>query len=159
VIKKLRLTTLSRYGTRAIFDIAYHSAGLPVQVKDISKRQKIPYRYLGQIFHGLKKANIVESVRGPRGGYVLAKDPKKITVGDIIKAMREHTYPVYCVDGETERSKECDRSEQCVTRLIWREAGEVITKFFYSVTISDLCEKAIKIGVRRDMKHQFDYNI
>jgi len=65
----VRLTTKSRYGARAIFDIAYHSSGLPVQIKDISQRQQIPQRYLEQIFHKLKKAKIVKSVRGPGGGY------------------------------------------------------------------------------------------
>ena len=64
----MRLTTKSRYGTRAIFDIAYHSVGMPVQIKDISKRQEIPPRYLEQIFHKLKGANIINSVRGPGGG-------------------------------------------------------------------------------------------
>ena len=98
----MRLTTKSRYGTRAIFDIAYNSAGMPLQIKDISKRQEIPPRYLEQIFHKLKGANIINSVRGPGGGYVLARDPSKITVGDIVKAMKEPIDPVFCVEDENE---------------------------------------------------------
>jgi len=155
----MRLTTKSRYGARAIFDIAYHFAGIPVQIKDISKRQEIPQRYLEQIFQKLKKANIVKSVRGPGGGYVLAKNPNKITVGDIIQAMREPIDPVFCVDDETKRSKKCSKAEQCVTRLVWKEAGERITKFFDSITISGLCEKARDMGIKKDMKHPFDYSI
>ena len=84
---------MSRYGTRAIFDIAYHSTGLPVQVKDIAERQQIPIKYLEQIFHKLKKADFIKSERGPGGGYVLTKDPGEIKVGDIIKAVKEHTDP------------------------------------------------------------------
>jgi len=155
----MRLTTKSRYGARAIFDIAYNSAGMPVQIKDISKRQEIPPRYLEQIFHKLKGANIINSVRGPGGGYVLARDPSKITVGDIVKAMKEPIDPVFCVDDGSENNKECNRSEQCVTKQIWKEAGEKITKYFDSVTISDLCERAKNMGVKKDMKHPFDYSI
>lgn len=154
----MRLTTKSRYGARAIFDIAYHFAGVPVQIKDISKRQEISQRYLEQIFQKLKRANVVKSVRGPGGGYILAKDPNKITIGDIIKAMREPIDPVFCIDDKTKKNKNCSRAKQCVTRLIWREAGEKVTEFFDSVTIYDLCEKARNMGVKKDM-HPFDYSI
>lgn len=155
----MRLTTKSRYGVRAIFDIAYNYAGMPVQIKDISKRQEIPLRYLEQIFHKLKKSKIVKSVRGPGGGYVLTRDPNKITVGDIIRAMRESMELVFCVDNENGSSKRCSRAEQCVTRLVWEEAGEKIAKFFNSVTISDLCKRARNMGVKKDVKHKFDYSI
>lgn len=155
----MRLTTKSRYGTRAIFDIAYHSAGVPVQIKDISQRQEIPPRYLEQIFQKLRKANIVKSVRGPGGGYVLVKDPHEISVRDIIQAVREPIDPVFCVDKEARHNKNCSKSRQCVTRLVWEEAGEKITEFFDSITIGDLCERARNLGVKKDMKHPFDYSI
>ena len=155
----MRLTTKSRYGSRAIFDIAYHSAGRPVQIKDISRRQEIPQRYLEQIFQKLKKAKIVKSIRGPGGGYVLAKDSKEITVGDIIKAVREPIDPVFCVDNENKPNKKCSRADQCVTRLIWREAGERMTAFFDSVTINDLCEQGKSMGIKKDVKHPYDYSI
>ena len=157
--ENLRLTTMSRYGARAVFDIAYHSLGLPVQIKDICKRQKIPQRYLEQIFMRLKQADILGSIRGPKGGYVLKKDPDKITVGDILKAVKDNTYPVFCGDPDNENGRECSKSAQCVTRLIWKEAGEKITQFFSSVTISSLCERGVRLGVRKDMKHSFDYII
>jgi len=155
----MRLTTMSRYGVRAIFDIAYNSAGMTLQMKDISRRQGISARYLEQIFHKLKKANIVESVRGPSGGYVLADDPDKITVGDICKAVNEPIYPVFCVDPETKSSEKCRRSEMCPTRLIWKEAGEKITEFFDSITFISLCERAKRLGIKKDVKHPFDYSI
>ncbi|HSH70526.1 MAG TPA: Rrf2 family transcriptional regulator, partial [Deferrisomatales bacterium] len=75
----MKLTTKSRYGVRAIFDIAYHAGGLPAQIKDISDRQRISPRYLEQIFQKLKKAGILGSKRGPKGGYFLLKEPKEIT--------------------------------------------------------------------------------
>lgn len=155
----MRLTTKSRYGTRAIFDIAYHSAGIPVQIKDVSKRQSIPPRYLEQIFHKLKKANIVKSVRGPGGGYLLTSDPKKISVGDIIRAINEPMNPVFCVDTTDGHHDKCSQTEQCITRKIWIEAGKKITDYFDSITINDLCERAREIGITKDLKHPFDYSI
>ena len=155
----MRLTTKSRYCARAIFDLAYHSSGVPVQIKDISQRQEIPQRYLEQIFHKLKEAKIVKSVRGPGGGYLLARPPEKITVGDIIQAMREPIDPVFCVDQETDTAKKCSREEECVTRQVWKEAGEKITQYFDSVTIDDLCERAKDMGIKKDMKHPYDYSI
>ena len=155
----MRLTTKSRYGARAIFDIAYNSAGMPVQIKDISKRQGIPPRYLEQIFHKLKKADIVKSVRGPGGGYVLTNDPKKITVGDIIRAIKEPINPVFCVDEKDGHNKNCGKADQCVTRQVWKEAGGKITEYFDSVTINDLCERAREMGITKDIKHAFDYCI
>ncbi len=107
----------------------------------------------------LKQADMAGSIRGPKGGYVFKKDPDKITVGDILKAVKEHTYPVFCVDPENENGRKCSRSAQCVTRLVWKEVGEKITKYFNSVTISSLCERALRLGIKKDMKHSFDYII
>ena len=70
----MRITTTSRYGVRALFDVAYHGGGQPTQIKDIARRQKISQRYLEQIFNKLLKAGLLKSRRGPRGGYMLAKD-------------------------------------------------------------------------------------
>ena len=155
----MRLTKMSRYGTRAIVDIAYHSLGLPVHAKDVSERQKIPSKYLEQIFHKLKKSGIIKGTRGPSGGYVLAQDPGKITVGDIIRGVQEQTSLVHCVDPETEDYESCHREGQCVTRLLWKEAGRKVADLFDSVTIFDLCEKAGKLNVKRDVRHSYDYSI
>jgi Rrf2 family protein len=155
----MRLTTMSRYGTRAIFDIAYHSTGLPVQVKDIAERQQIPMKYLEQIFHKLKKADFIKSERGPGGGYVLTKDPKKITVGDIIKAVKEHTDLVSCVCDSAVDGKACEREDQCVTRAVWQKAARQITEHFNSVTMADLCEDARRKNVKREARHSFEYSI
>jgi Rrf2 family protein len=150
---------MSRYGTRAIFDISYHSLGLHVHAKDVSERQKIPLNYLEQIFHKLENTGIIKGTRGPRGGYVLAQDPGKITVGDIIRAVQEKTSLVRCIDPEAENYESCTMERQCVTRLLWKEAGIKVMDLFDSVTISDLCEKASKINVKRDVRHSYDYSI
>ena len=152
----MRLTTMSRYGARAIFDIAYYSTGLPVQVKDIAKRQQIPIRYLEQIFHKLKKGNFIKSERGPGGGYVLTKDPRKITVGDIFKAVREETDIVPCVCDSVEKRTLCGRKDQCVATSVWKEASQHIKNYLNSVTIADLCEDARRKNLKSNVKDTVD---
>jgi len=154
----MRLSTQSRYGVRAIFDISYNSEGLETQVKDISRRQGISPRYLEQIFQKLKKAGIVGSKRGPSGGYFLNKKAEEITVGDIIRITEGCIDPVLCIDPE-ESSQPCDRLGECVTRLIWNEAGNRLKEYFDSVTVKDLCRMAQKMGVRKELDQRFMYYI
>ena len=153
----MKLTTMTRYGTRAVFDIAYHSIGLPVPVQEISTRQEIPIRYLEQIFHKLKRAKLLKSKKGPAGGYVLALAPEQITVGDIMRAVKEPLDLVFCV--KAENGKDCHRAEQCVTRPVWEEARRLIKDYFDSITITDLCENARLKDVKKISKHPFDYSI
>lgn len=145
----MRLTTMSRYGTRAIFDIAYNFTGAPVQVKDIAERQQIPVKYLEQIFHKLKKAAFIKSERGPGGGYRLTKDPAEITVRDIIRAVQEDTDLVACVCLSSDKGLPCEREGQCVTRAVWKEAAGRMKEYFTSVTIADLCAEAQKKNLTR----------
>jgi Rrf2 family iron-sulfur cluster assembly transcriptional regulator len=155
----MKLTTMSRYGTRAIFDIAYNSTGFPVQVKDIAERQQIPIKYLEQIFHKLKKTDFLKSERGPGGGYVLTKDPGEITVGDIIRAVREDTDLVSCVCDSANNGKPCVREDQCVTRAVWQKAARQISDYFNSVTMMELCEEARRKNVKKAAGHPFEYSI
>ena len=148
------LTKMTRFGTRAVFDIAYNSSGLPLQVKDIAKRQELPLKFLEQIFHKLKKADFIKSVRGPSGGYVLAKDPREISIGDIVRAVDEPLDLICCVSNE----KSCGRTEQCPTRPIWQETSRRIKEYLDSVTIADLCEDACKKGLKQELNHPFDYH-
>ena len=154
----MRLSTQSRYGVRAIFDIAYHSEGLETQVKEISRRQGISQRYLEQIFQKLKKGGIVASKRGPTGGYFLNKKPEDITVGEVIQITEGGINPVLCVNPE-DSSQPCEKSGECVTQIIWNEAGKRLKEYFDSVTIRDLCIKAKEIGIKRDLDKRFMYYI
>ncbi len=149
----MRFSTQSRYGVRAIFDIAYHGRGKGVQVKDIARRQEISPRYLEQIFQTLRNVGIISSKRGPTGGYSLAKAPEEIRVGDIIRVTEGGFDPVSCVYPEV-TGKNCSRIPDCVTRLIWKEVGEKIEGFLNSVTIRDLCRKAEVLGIRREPHHR-----
>jgi len=154
----MRLSTQSRYGVRAIFDIAYNSEGLETQVKDISRRQGISQRYLEQIFQKLKRAGIVGSKRGPSGGYFLNKKPEHITVGEIIRITEGSITPVLCVNPEDSKQP-CERFEECVTQIVWNEAGKRLTEYFDSVTIKDLCKLAGEKGIKKDLDKRFMYYI
>jgi Rrf2 family protein len=143
---------------RAIFDIAYHSEGLETQVKYISRRQGISQRYLEQIFQKLKRGGIVGSKRGPSGGYFLNKKPEDITVGEVIRITEGDIAPVLCVDPE-DSSQPCKRSGECVTQIVWSEAGNRLKEYFDSVTIKDLCKLAGEIGIKKDLDKRFMYHI
>jgi len=154
----MRLSTQSRYGVRAIFDIAYHSEGLETQVKDISRRQGISQRYLEQIFQKLRRAGVVGSKRGPAGGYFLGKKPEDITIGEIVQITEGSIKPVRCVDPE-DSTRHCERSGECVTQTVWSEAGKRLAEYFDSVTINDLCRLAKEMGIKKDLDKRFMYYI
>ena len=154
----MKLSTQSRYGVRAILDIAYNSEGLETQVKDISRRQGISPRYLEQIFQKLKKGGILVSKRGPRGGYSLSKRPEDITVGEIVKITEGSIDPVPCLS-PGDPSQPCERADECVTRVIWNEAGLRLKEYLDSITIKDLCEMAYKMGVKKELDKRFMYYI
>ena len=155
----MRLSTKSRYGLRALFDIAYNSGTLPAQIQDISRRQEISPRYLEQIFQSFKKAGILKSKRGPQGGYFLARKPEEITVREILVAAEGDTLLVDCT-GEGKRKKaECSFDGSCVTQTVWRDACEKLNEYFSGVTLKTLCERGHSMGIKREQDHRFTYYI
>ena len=144
----MRLSTKSRYGVRALFDIAYHSQGLPTPIKEISRRQEVTPRYLEQIFQRLKKAGIVKSVRGPKGGYYLSRKPEEVVVSDIIRAMGESIEPIFCARPLKGR-KRCRRESKCPARVVWIEAGRRLVEYLDSVSLAGMCKMARELGVER----------
>jgi Rrf2 family transcriptional regulator, iron-sulfur cluster assembly transcription factor len=157
----MKISTQSRYGLRALFDIAYHSAGQSTQVKDISSRQGISPRYIEQIFQKLKKAGIIKSVRGPSGGYYLAKKLDEITVGDVVRATEgKNIELVFCVNQAKESAwATCDRASRCVVRDVWKEASDRLMDYFNSVTLQGLCMEAQSKGIERAIDKHLMYHI
>ena len=155
----MKLSTKSRYGLRALFDMAYHSGNLPVQVKDISRRQKISPRYLEQIFQGLKKAELLGSKRGPQGGYFLLRKPEEITVQDIVAATEGGIFLVDCVDKIASDKGNCEFDSHCVTQTVWDQASKNLRDYFSSVTLKDLCDNAKEMGIEKELDHRFMYFI
>ena len=155
----MKLSTKSRYGLRALFDIAYNSGNLPAQIQDISRRQDISPRYLEQIFQSLKKAGILKSKRGPQGGYCLSRSPEDIFVRDIIVATEGDVTLVDCVGGKRKKKNDCPFSGCCVTQTVWDEASAKLNEYFASLTLKTLCERGQELGLKREQDHRFMYYI
>lgn len=155
----MRLSTKSRYGLRALFDMAYNSGTLPAQIKDISRRQDISPRYLEQIFQSFKKAGILKSKRGPQGGYYLARNPEQITVREILAAAEGDTLLVECGGPGKRKKEECGFDGSCVTQMVWREACEKLNEYFSGLTLKNLCERGHAMGIKREQDHRFTYYI
>ena len=135
--KAVKLSTRGRYAVRAMLDLALQSGDGPTLIKDISERQQISCLYLEQLFTRLKAAGLVRSVRGPRGGFMLARPPREIRFSDIVKAMEGSTAPVECVDN----AMLCSRADFCVTRRVWSEVKEAMDRVLTATTLEDLAER------------------
>lgn len=138
----LRLSTKGQYAVRAIVSLACHSGDNPVTLKDISAEEGISLSYLEQLFVKLRKGKIVKSVRGPGGGYVLAKAASSISVGEIISVVEEPLNPVACLDDD---SAGCDRAASCTTQRVWKCLADKIAEFLGSVSIEDLSREALAL--------------
>jgi Rrf2 family protein len=155
----MRLSTKSRYGLRALFDIAYNSGGQPAQIQDISRRQQISPRYLEQIFQSLKKNGILTSKRGPQGGYVLAKSPDQITVSDVLRATEGDLQLVECRVVKGRRKQPCEYDGGCVTQTVWQEASEKLNEIYSAITLKTLCDRGYAMGVKKETDDRFVYMI
>jgi Rrf2 family iron-sulfur cluster assembly transcriptional regulator len=144
----MKLSTRSRYGTRLLLDMAQHYNQGPVQLGDIARRQDISVKYLEQIIIPLKKAHLIETRRGPKGGHVLAKPPAEITVAEIVTLLEEGVSLVEC----TEHAEVCGRADTCPTRLIWKEASQAMFNSLNSITLADLVEKA-RVAEKQEFSH------
>lgn len=155
----MRLSTRSRYGVRALFDMAYNSGTHSVQIKDISRRQDISPRYLEQIFQNFKKAGILKSIRGPEGGYFLARTPDQITLREIIEAAEGDVLIVGCLNSGKGEKVACIFDTNCATQLVWQEATELLYDYFTKTTLKTICEKAQTLGIKREFDHSYTYYI
>jgi len=136
----MKLSTKTRYGTRAILDLAVHYGEGPILVKDIARRQGISKKYLDHIITALKTAGLVKSFRGAHGGYVLAKDPSSIKLSEVIQALEGPLAPVDCVDDPSI----CPRSPYCITIEVWTSIKRAIFNVLDSFTLQDLVDKQKK---------------
>ncbi len=147
----MRLTTKGQYAVRALVMLMILGDDGPVTLKEISDAEDISLNYLEQLFSKMRKGNIVKSIKGPGGGYILARDSRDIKIGEIIEVVEETISPVACVDDGANAESCCDRSHKCTTQWLWAELGSRIKDFLDSVTIKDLFEEAKKRGVAGDI--------
>lgn len=136
----MRLSTRGRYALRAMIDLALHADEGPVLRSDIAERQEISAHYTEQLFVKLRRAGLIESVRGPGGGYILAKSVDQIRAGDIIRTVEGPIALVHCVAAQQETA--CHRVDSCVTHLLWKRLSDKVAEVLDSVTLKDLCDQA-----------------
>ena len=130
----MKLSTRSRYGTRMVLDLAKRFNEGPVRIRDIAEREGISVKYLEQLVIPLKQANFIKSIRGPKGGHMLARSPEEITVGDVVKALEGGVSFTVCV----ENPDKCERSPECLTRDIWEAASKAMYDKLDSMTLAGL---------------------
>lgn len=133
----MKISTKARYGLRALVDLAIHSSGEQVALQQIAKRQELSTNYLEQVFSLLKKSNIVKSIKGSQGGYILAGKPNEITVGDIIRAIEGD---ILIVEEEYEAATSLIQRnmQKCIQESVWDKMTESICSVIDEMTLDDL---------------------
>ena len=151
----MKMSNKARYAVRALFDIAYHGRGEATQVKVIAERQAVPPRFLEQIFQDLKRANLVHSRRGPRGGYALMRSPETIRIGDVIRALEGPTV-FGSADGD---APEGDSDSRAITEAAFDTLASAVDDALNSQTLAQLCARAEESNVRRSATQRYVYSI
>jgi Rrf2 family iron-sulfur cluster assembly transcriptional regulator len=136
----IRITTQGRYALRAMVDLTLHAGNGPVARCDIAERQDISADYVAHLFQKLQDAGLVEGVRGPGGGYRLARDADEIGAGDVVGAVEGPVALVHCVAPDSGSS--CNRVDGCVTHLLWKRLSMLMRDFLDAVTLQDLADEA-----------------
>ena len=139
-MEHLKVSTRARYGVRALADIAGQKSEGPVQLKDIAWRQEISVKYLEQIFAQLRAAGLVRGLRGPRGGYLLAKPPQSMTIREVVEVLDGSLSLVDCVDDKDA----CKRSKGCSARALWTQISDGLRQSLSSFSIADMDMPSVK---------------
>jgi Rrf2 family iron-sulfur cluster assembly transcriptional regulator len=149
----MKLSTKGRYAVMALADIALQAGQRPVTLAAVAERQDISLDYLEQLFLKLRKAGLVESARGPGGGYRLARDAEDIRISEIVLAVDEPLQVTRCIGDAIEG---CARGEKCLTHDLWSALGRQIYGFLSAVTLGDVVNRrnlALQASIRRAMLH------
>lgn len=152
----LQLSRKTRYALEAVVDIAYNARPDPVQSKEITERQGIPQRYLEQVMQQLVRAGILRGVRGPRGGYRLARERRRITVADVVRVVAETD--TNGVDDGADADGGSALGHQVVRPLLGELQAE-LTARLEAITIEDLCQRASAAGIQTATREHADFTI
>ncbi|MBE0429636.1 MAG: Rrf2 family transcriptional regulator [Thermoleophilia bacterium] len=129
----MNISAKSRYAVRALIELAHHTHGNPVPIADIASRRDIPLQFLEQLFSSLRKAGILNSHRGVRGGFSFKKSPGEVSVLDVVRVLDGNVAPAQCTVGAP-----CDKLDSCVMNEVWMEAKASLESVLAAATISDL---------------------
>jgi Rrf2 family transcriptional regulator, cysteine metabolism repressor len=136
----MKISTKIRYGARAMLELASNYGKGPVELREIAERESISPKYLEQVIVPLRTAGLIKSVRGSKGGYVLVKPPSEVFLRDVIEILQGPLSLVECLHD----SKVCQRSPTCVTRDIWNEVSEAISRIFNSISLEDMVKRKME---------------
>lgn len=150
----MKLSTKGRYGLRAMIDLADFGEYENVSISSIADRQSISVSYLEKLIAKLKKAGLVNSIRGSQGGYVVAKSTDDISVGDILRALEGNLIPVDC--NELMEGSSCSGSDYCVTKYVWKRINDSITDAVDSIKLSELVEDSRRVRQSKPEKTDCD---
>jgi len=134
----VKLSTRSRYGTRAVLELALHQGKGPLQTKIIAERQGISLKYLEQVMSALKSGGFVRSFRGSKGGYILAREANQIKLSEVFNALEGPIITVECLDD----LDYCPQIADCIAREVWSEVQGAIQTVLESITLQDLVDRA-----------------
>ena len=149
----MKLTSKGRYAVTAMLDVSLHSQRGPVSLADISERQEISLSYLEQLFSRLRREELVESVRGPGGGYKLGREANEISIGEVIRAVNESVDATKC-QGEGG----CQGGERCLTHNLWEGLSDRINVFLNGITLGELMQQndVQQVAERQDKHKQLN---
>lgn len=135
----MKITTRGRYAVMALVSLSASSRGNPVALKDIAREEEIPEAYLQQLFSRLRKRNLVKSIRGPGGGFLLARHPSQITIGEIIRSAEGRDGTIGC----RRSGRTCGKIERCKTQGMWDALDSRMEEFLDSISIEDLFREPV----------------
>lgn len=131
----MKLSTKGRYGVKAMFELALHYGEEPLSIKSIAEKQGISEYYLEQLFSSLRKAGLIKSIRGAQGGYVLAREPREISVANILNVLEG---PIEISECIAEDDMNCSRANYCATRLLWIKISDSVNQVINSINLEDM---------------------
>jgi len=148
----MKLTTKGRYAVTAMLDLALHGGQGPVSLAEISARQEISLSYLEQLFSRLRRKNLVDSVRGPGGGYYLSRSADEVFIAEVVDAVSESLDTTRCGN-----KGDCQNGEKCLTHHLWSDLSEQIHQFLSEISLGDLMRKReIRQVAERQNRKQSD---
>ncbi len=149
-----RLSRKTLFAIEAVLDIAFNAGAVPVQSREITRRQGIPRRYLEQVLQNLVRAGVLSGVRGPRGGYHLARERRRITVGDVVRVILD-------MEDRDDDAENTDASSLgiAVVGPMWEGVSQQCMQHLDGITIQDLCNQAHAAGIESEGAKRLDYTI
>ena len=142
----MKLSTRGRYGIHAMYELARGFGGAPLCIKAIAEKQDIPEAYLEQIIAVLRRDELVTSIRGAQGGYILARPPENITVGDVLRSLEGGLKLLDCLIEENACGKSC----ACPSRVVWKRVSDGLNEIVDSITLKDMIDENARLLAQGD---------